>query len=201
MIKILIENSLNLNLHGILLEMCSLFQIKDKKALVGDLLEYITNRCKSVLEDYKFNKDEIEASLGGTCIDPYDQFLKTKALHAFRQKPEFNSLYEVYKRAKGQLENQKSFSLKPDRLKEKAEISLYQSLKEIVSPFKAAMKAKEYETAFALLAKLQEPLGTLFDEVKILAEDQAIRQNRLALLQEVFSYYSLLMDFSKIQIL
>jgi len=201
MIKVFIENSLSLNLRGILLEICSLFQVSDKPSLTDSLLKYITSRCKGVLEDYGFKKDEIEASLEGVCNDPYDQFLKTKALHAFRQRPEFNKLYEVYKRAKGQLEHQETFTLKPGYLKEKAETSLYQSLEEISSPFKIAMEKRDYEAAFSLLAKLQKPLATLFDEVKILADAPEVRQNRLALLQEVFSYYRQLMDFSKIQIL
>lgn len=201
LIKILIENSLSLNLHGILTEMSALFEFRDKKKLVQDLLEYVTSRCKGVLEDYEFKKDEIEASLEGLCTDPFDQFLKTKSLHAFRQRPEFNQLYEVYKRAKGQLENQETFTLKPDQLTEKAESVLYQSLKEIKEPFNTAMEKRDYERAFTLLAKLQKPLGTLFDEVKILADDLSVRQNRLALLQEVFACFSRVMDFSKIQIL
>ncbi|WP_420422211.1 glycine--tRNA ligase [Simkania sp.] len=201
LIKILIENSLSLDLHGILTEMSSLFDFHDKKGLIQDLLEYITSRSKGVLEDYGFKKDEIEASLAGLCTDPYDQFLKTKSLHAFRQRPEFNQLYEVYKRAKGQLENQEAFTLQPDQLAEKAEVALHQAFREISPPFNAAMDKRDYEGAFSLLAKLQQPLGTLFDEVKILADDPKVRQNRLALLQEVFACFSLVMDFSKIQIL
>lgn len=201
LIKILIENSLSLDLQGILTEMSSLFKYHDKKELVQDLMEYITSRSKGVLEDYGFKKDEIEASLAGLCIDPYDQFLKTKSLHAFRQRPEFTQLYEVYKRAKGQLENQETFALQSDQLVEKAEIALHQLFKEISDPFNAAMDKRDYEQAFSLLAKLQKPLGTLFDEVKILADDPKVRQNRLALLQEVFACFSKVMDFSKIQIL
>jgi glycyl-tRNA synthetase len=181
--------------------MSSLFKYHDKKELVQDLMEYITSRSKGVLEDYGFKKDEIEASLAGLCIDPYDQFLKTKSLHAFRQRPEFTQLYEVYKRAKGQLENQETFTLQSDQLVEKAEIALHQSFKEISAPFNAAMDKRDYEQAFSLLAKLQKPLGTLFDEVKILADDLKVRQSRLALLQEVFACFSKVMDFSKIQIL
>lgn len=200
-IKILIENSLSLDLTTIFHEAASLYTVSDKKLLIADLLKYITSRCKGVLEDYDFKKDEIEASLQGICINPFDQFLKTKALHHFRKRPEFNSLYEVYKRAKGQLENQKTFSLKPSDFQQRSEKALYQSLTEITPPFNKAMESRDYETAFTLLTKLQKPLADLFEEVKILADDIDVRQNRLALLQEVFGYYSKLMDFGKIQIL
>lgn len=200
-IKILIENRLSLNLKEFLLETCSILPShQSKEVLVDELLGYITGRFKSVLEEYHFKKDEVEASLEGVCIDPYDQFLKTKALHLFRKKPAFKSLYEIYKRAKGQLEDQKPLVLKPDQLKEKSELFLYQRLEKITPPFEANMKQKEYEAAFNLLITLQKPLGTLFDQVKILADEPDLRENRLALLQRVFGYFAHLMDFSQIQI-
>ena len=200
-IKILIENRLSLNLKEFLFETCSTFSShQSKEALVDELLGYITGRFKSVLEEYHFKKDEVEASLEGVCVDPYDQFLKTEALHLFRKKPAFNSLYEIYKRAKGQLEDQKPLVLRPDRLKEKSELFLYQTLEKITPPFEANMKQKEYEAAFNLLITLQKPLDTLFDQVKILSDEPDLRENRLALLQRIFGYFAHLMDFSQIQV-
>ena len=184
-IKILIENELSLDL--------SLF-IKDEA-----VLDFITARAKGTFEEYGFQKDEIEASLQGKCINPFDQFLKTKALHEFRQSAHFNSLFEVYKRAKGQIGKEKKQTLKPNLLQEKAEKTLYDSLSSIEQPFKAVITQKNYQGAFEHLAKLQSPLATLFDEVKILSDEPQIRSNRIALLQEVFSHFALLLDFGKIQ--
>jgi glycyl-tRNA synthetase len=50
-----------------------------------------------------------------------------------------------------------------------------------------------------MIAKLQAPLAKLFDSVKILSEDPKLRENRIALLQKVFSPFHQLLDFSKIQ--
>ncbi|NGX50332.1 MAG: Glycine--tRNA ligase beta subunit [Chlamydiae bacterium] len=184
-IKILIENDLNLNLEQL---------IKDP-----EILDFITKRAKGVLEEYGFQKDEIEASLQGRCSNPYDQYLKTKALHEFRQSAHFDSLFEVYKRAKGQIGKEKKHSLKPSLFKEPAEQNLYDSLSSLKKPFNALLLEKNYQSAFEQLAKLQTPLSLLFDEVKILSDEQALRSNRIALLQEVFSHFSQLLDFGKIQ--
>lgn len=184
-IKILIENQLNLDLSIL---------IKDE-----EVLDFITNRAKGVLEDYGFEKDEIEASIQGRCINPYDQYLKTKALHLFRESDHFEGLYEVYKRAKGQIGTEKKHPLKPDLFKETAEKNLYKSLSTLQDPFKKVISEGNYEGAFEHLATLRSPLRILFDEVKILADEPAIKANRIALLQEVFSHFALLLDFGKIQ--
>lgn len=184
-IRILIENQLNLDLSVV---------IKDE-----EVLNFMTARAKGVLEEYGFQKDEIEASLQGCCTNPYDQYLKTKALHLFRTTDHFEGLYEVYKRAKGQIGNEKKHPLKPNLLQEAAEKNLYESLSTLQAPFQKVISQGNYEGAFEHLSKLRSPLRTLFDEVKILADDPSVRSNRIALLQEVFSHFSLLLDFGKIQ--
>ncbi|MCB1110146.1 MAG: glycine--tRNA ligase subunit beta [Chlamydiia bacterium] len=184
-IKILIENHLSLDLRTI---------IKD-----DDAFDFITTRAKGVLEEYGFQKDEIEASLQGRCVNPYDQFLKTEALNHFRASEHFTGLFEVYKRAKGQIGSEKPHVIKPDLLKETAEKSLYDSLSSLKEPFKEVLSSRNYKGAFEQLATLKAPLASLFDEVKILADEPKIRTNRIALLQEVFSHFALLLDFSKIQ--
>ena len=82
---------------------------------------------------------------------------------------------------------------------EAAEKSLYSSLSSLKSPFKKVLSSKDYQGAFEHLSTLKTPLATLFSEVKILADEPKIRTNRIALLQEVFSHFALLLDFGKIQ--
>ncbi|MEM8727490.1 MAG: glycine--tRNA ligase subunit beta [Chlamydiota bacterium] len=184
-IKILIENRLNLDL--------SLF-IEDQ-----EVVDFITNRAKGVLKDYGFRKDEIEASVQDRRYNPYDQYAKIEALHLFRATADFEGLYEVYKRAKGQIGSEKTRSLQPKLLQETAEKNLYASLSSLEAPFKDALIARDYKRAFEHLARLRSPLSSLFDEVKILAEEPRIRSNRIALLQKVFSHFSPLLDFGKIR--
>ena len=58
---------------------------------------------------------------------------------------------------------------------------------------------RNYTKAFELMASLQKPLATLLDSVKILCDDTALKNNRIALLQEIFSRFEELLDFSKLQ--
>lgn len=183
-IKMAIENKLPLHLENYLNE---------------DVLTFVTNRSKAVFEEYGFAKDEVEASLMGLLRDPYDQYCKIETLHAFRKTPTFGKLFEVYKRAKGQLEKGTGGTFNPTLATEPAEKNLAQALTHLEKNWHSLIKQKNYQAAFEEMAKLQQPLAELFDNVKILCEDPNLRNNRLSLLHKVFAHFEELLDFSKIQ--
>ncbi len=183
-LKILVANKLSLDLSSL---------------LDGEVLTYLTSRAKGVFEDFGFAKDEVEASLMGLCKDPYDQYCKVEAFHAFRSTESFAKLFEVYKRAKGQLEKSKAGIFDPALAQEPAEKALVAALASLEKHWHNILKQKQYAQAFEEMAKLQTPLANLFDQVKILADEPNIRENRLALLHKVFAHFQELLDFSKIQ--
>ncbi len=169
-------------------------------SLCDEILNYITIRAKALFEDYGLRKDEIDASLGTLCTDPYDQLSKVRALHTFRKSDQaFNNLYEVYKRAKGQISKFNTLSLNRKLLNEPAERKLIQAIDKIDAEWETILLQRDYTRAYAALATLQSPLNELFDQVLILDEDEKIRENRIALLQKVFLFFDALLDFSKIQ--
>ncbi len=204
MIKIIIKNQFVLPLKECLLACIKNFPssiVRNRDEMIDEIFAFIINRMKTVLQDYGFHKDEIEANLAYGCNDIYDTFCRVKALHAFRKqaKDQFNSLYEVYKRAKGQLSNQHSIHLTPEYLTEPAEQQFNILIDHQEKAFQKALIMRDYNQAYALISTIQPALATLFDQVKILADDPKIRENRLALLQRVFNLFGQILDFSKIQ--
>jgi glycyl-tRNA synthetase len=197
-----IEKKCRLPLKEILKDCCSNFpQINPAKAqeILLEIEAFIINRIRSVFLDYGFEKSEIEASLFFGFTEIYDTFCKVNALHRFRKNnPQFGSLLEVYKRAKGQLADQAEYPFSEQLMKEEAEKKLDEALREIQPQFEKAIAAQDYDRAYELIALLQPPLAALFEQVKILAEDSALRNNRLGLLQRVFALFAKLVDFSKL---
>lgn len=203
-IKILIKGRYHIPLKETLLACAQHFPahlMKNKQETVEEILTFIINRIKTVFQDYGFSKDEIEASLSQGCQDIYDTFCRVKALHEFRRQgaEQFHSLYEVYKRAKGQLSGHKQTAIAQEFLIEPAEKSLNSLLDKQQPIFAEALTKGDYNQAYALIAMIQPALHTLFNEVKILADDQKVRDNRLALLRRVFNLFDEILDFSKIQ--
>ena len=204
-IKMAIQSKAYLPLREIISECCNHFPAfiqKQREQIMLDIEGFITNRIKTVFVDYGFSRDEIEASLSFGFSDIYDTFCKVQALHQFRKNSRFPLLFEVYKRAKGQLglvNNVTAQKFSTALLEENAEKSLDSMLSQMQGPFEKNVQAHDYDQAYAQIAELQPALATLFDEVKILAEDTKLRDNRIALLQRVFGLFSQLLDFSKIQ--
>ena len=206
LLKMLIQEKKKVDLRDLLTTCAASFAFlaKDSKltsTTVDEILHFITNRSKSVLEDHGFKKEEIEASLQGLCIDPYDQFCKVSALSTFRstEKKLFQDFLEVHKRARGLLEKAEPQHFQMALAKEPAEIRLAEAIECIGIQVRQEMAGGRYLQAFHHLSSLQPLLADFFDKVKIVVDDVALKQNRIALLQNVFSYFEKLLDFSKIQ--
>lgn len=173
----------------------------EKETLLNEIEAFLTSRIKTVFLDEGFKKDEIEAALSVRFNDVYDAYKKVLALKEFRESDmRFKKLFEVYKRAKGQIANQKAMVFSKELLKEVAEKNLDAVLSGMEYEFNQALEAHDYKKAYSLIAALQEPLAILFEEVKILADDKILSENRIALLQRVFDLFDKLLDFSKITI-
>lgn len=202
LIRILIQGKFRLPLNEVIQECISHFPNlqTSPKVLSEEISSFIQNRIKTVFLDYNLSKDEIEASLSSGFNDIYDIFCRIDALKTFRTRgKEFAPLYEVYKRAKGQIPEGKSLPFKSDLLKAPAERELHQTLTHVENNLKTSIQAQNYSQAYADLAALQPGLDKLFNEVRILDDNPELQQNRLALLQKVFSLFGQLVDFGKLQ--
>jgi glycyl-tRNA synthetase len=201
MIRILINGKFHLPLHQVIQSCTSHFPslALPPDEIVNEISQFITNRIKTVFLDYNLSKDEIEASLSAGFDDIYDVFCRITALHHFRKEQEFCALYEVYKRAKGQVPNGKMLPFSVAYLKASSEKELHEKLTAVEASVADAIAQHDYPKAYEQMAALQPGLAKLFDEVKILDDNPALQQNRLALLQRVFALFEQLIDFSKIQ--
>lgn len=200
-IKMLIAGKYRLPLRAVFAQCLKHFaKISDLNTILEEILQFVTNRVRTVFQDYGFTQDEIEASISFGVDDIYDMFCRVEALHQFRKSnKQFALLYEVFKRAKGQINSFHALPFEKKLLNESAEIELNKLLETSKDPFERSLSEHNYTQAYSLIAKIQPFLAKLFDEVKILAEDEKIKNNRIALLQQVFSRFSQLLDFSKIQ--
>lgn len=201
-IRILIQGRLRIPLREVIDRCLQHFPklLIPRQELLEEIWQFIQNRIKTVFLDYDLSKDEIEASLSSEVDDVYDLFCRITALHDFRKnRPEFPSLYEVYRRAKGQVPNGRPLPFSRALLKESSEEELYSALLKAETNLSRAVSSQNYPEAYAELAALQPRLAKLFEEVKILDDDPKMQQNRLALLQKVFGLFGQLVDFGKIQ--
>ena len=61
------------------------------------------------------------------------------------------------------------------------------------------MASRDYATALARIATLRAPIDRFFDEVRVMADEAAVKLNRLSLLAAVRGLFAAIADFSRIQ--
>ncbi len=200
-IKILIRGKYRLPLREVLQECFQVFHSTHQDALLKEIEAFLTNRVKTVFLDYGFTKDEIEAGLAYGFSDIYDAFCRVDALHKFRaQGDKFQPLYEVFKRAKGQVDSKVSeVRFSRQLLSENAE----------TEPTAPSMRPKTPSPCHPIprlrqglrphrppSAPPRHPLRQGQDPRRRRTD---LHVNRLALLQRVFGLFGQLLDFNKIQ--
>ena len=79
-----------------------------------------------------------------------------------------------------------------------AEKDLYQDMTSVLARVAALRKSDDYIQALLAISTLRPAVDNFFDQVLVNAPDQAVRQNRLALLGQLFSEVSSIADFSEI---
>lgn len=197
-IRILIEHKIHLPLDQ-MIEVCAAhFELNIDENALNQLKLFVESRMKTVLTQYELRADEIQAVLNQKNLDIYDLYLRAKALHVFKSEKQFEPFMEVFKRAKGQLNISVNQGVDPALFHEECEKDLYHYLLTIEEEFLESLDEHQYEASFFLLSSLQPHLAKLFNEVKILCDNDKVRMNRIALLHQVMSLFNRLLDFTQV---
>ena len=141
--------------------------------------------------------DEAETGSVRVLVDPLDAADRVAALHRVRgeSREDFEAVASAFKRARNILsEQQPAPKVDPALFENDAERALHRA---VVS---AASAAGDDETRLRGLAELRKPVDRFFDDVLVMAEDPALRGNRLALLRDTLSLFYRIADISKLEL-
>ena len=174
---------------------------------VNDVFDYIMARLRAEYEqgddqNTGFTPQQINAVLSTRPTKPLDFEQRLKAVAAFSQRPEADSLAAANKRIgnllkKVDVDIQQSVDSK--LFTEDSEVQLYQELEQILPQVDKHSAAADYQAVLSTLASLHEKVDAYFDNVMVMADDQAVRFNRLALLQQLRAAFLQVADISQLQ--
>ncbi|MDA7991038.1 MAG: glycine--tRNA ligase subunit beta, partial [Gammaproteobacteria bacterium] len=85
------------------------------------------------------------------------------------------------------------------KLIEKAELRLADSLEQTGAHAERCFAAGKYDDGLAALSKLRQPVDAFFDEVLVMAPDENLRKNRLALLRRIRNLFLAAADISHLR--
>jgi len=202
-LRILIEGELDLSLPALLEQAAAQFEPALRAdAAVETVLSFILDRLRGYYLDQGVRPDTYDAVLECRPARPLDFDRRVRAVGAFRELPEAASLAAANKRIRNilrKVETTLPFEVRIDLLVEDAEQALAARLAELSSEVTPLMETGLYGEALNRLAGLREPVDAFFDQVLVMAEDAALRDNRIALLNELSSLFLRVADFSRLQ--
>ena len=200
-LKIILDHRLNLSL-GALIALSLESHGRPSENTAGELAQFFEGRLRFLFEEMGFAYDCVNAALAAGFDNPVDLLERLRAIQAMRQEPDFLSLASNFKRVVNILEQAEKLNVavNPDLFADPAENALYESYQNVRPEVEAAGLNHDYGTALRALASMRGVVDEFFNRVMVMAEDAAIRANRIALLESVSRLFSGLADISKIVI-
>ncbi|MDX5333638.1 MAG: glycine--tRNA ligase subunit beta [Gammaproteobacteria bacterium] len=174
----------------------------DAKQAVGETFDYILERLKAYYTDRGIAGDVIDAVMAQRPTRPLDFDQRVRAVEAFRQLPEAASLAAANKRIQNilkKVEGEPATTIDRGLLQEPAEAELADRLAALSEAVAPDFANGDYAAGLTKLAALREAVDRFFDEVMVMAEDEALRNNRIALLNTLGGLFLRTADLSRLQ--
>ena len=200
-LRLMVEKSLALDLRELLAKASELHgdNINSASDTVDAAFAYMVERFRAWYEEDKIDAEVFLAVQAKQLSQPLDIHSRVQAVNAFRQLPEAQALAAANKRVSNILAKSDSNgndTINTALLQESAEIALAEQLQAKSAEVAPLFAANDYTATLAALASLREPVDTFFDAVMVNADDEALRNNRLALLTQLRNLFLQVADIS-----
>lgn len=169
----------------------------DTDAVRRDIIEFFITRTKVMMRDAGNSIDAIDAVLSAGIQEPVELINRVSALEAARsQQPEvFEDLATAYARANNLCDSKLGTEVNEGLLSE-VEQALVRAVGQAESNVASALENNNYAAALSELAALRKPIDLFFENTMVMDEDQALRENRLRLLNSFVAVFANVADFA-----
>ena len=187
-LRIVTELSLPLDLETLVSKAIDVYGDKLTSAETqSQVVDFVLGRFTALLQDQAIAIDVIQAVAARRPTKPADYLARVHAVDKFRALEEAEALAAANKRvanilAKQNVEVTDTVNIDESLLAEEAEKALYVELKAAQKEVDIAVPSQDYTRILTALATLRNVIDNFFDNVMVMADDEAVKNNRLALL-------------------
>ena len=175
-----------------------LMPIQAGETVLVDVLSFVRDRLYAWLRDQGLPHDVVAAVLAEQAHDPYRAAAAARELAALTQAPDWSDVFTAYARCKRIVRAlPETYALAPEHYTEEATRGLYDTWQ--MANGKWQIASGEVSVLAEVLRDLQAPINRFFTDVLVMAEDPAVRQARLALLQRIAALPDGIADLSQLQ--
>ena len=170
----------------------------------AQVLDFLLDRAKFMFrEREKFGYDEVNAVFQAGADDLVDARKRLIALKAIRKSKNFEPLAVSFKRIRNILDKsnykrEEAQGIQSDLFEHAAERELHAAVKAAASKVQSDKGAGKYQEALEVIAGLRKAVDDFFEQVMVMAENEAVRKNRLSLLSEILKEFTTIADFSEL---
>lgn len=187
-LRIVTELSLPLDLETLVSKAIDVYGDKLTNAETQtQVVDFVLGRFNALLQDQAIAIDVIQAVAARRPTKPSDYLARVHAVDKFKALEEAEALAAANKRvanilAKQNVEVTATVNIDESLLAEDAEKALYVELKAAQKEVEIAVPSQDYTRILTTLATLRNVIDNFFDNVMVMADDEAVKHNRLALL-------------------
>lgn len=163
-----------------------------------DVVEFIRLRLVNMLTGRGFPADVVEAVLAARFDEPVDAVARVQALAELKAAADFEPLAIAFKRVGNIIKDGVEAEVKEELFEAECENALLQAVSEARQTVNVQVAAGDYVGALQTVAGLRQPVDAFFDGVMVMAEEEQVRTNRLALLTQVAELFADIADFTRI---
>lgn len=199
-LRIIIERELPLDLQTCCQWAEDNFTVLTEQNTAATVVDYMLERFRAHYDEQGIGAEVFLAVHARRPTKPLDFDRRVKAVEAFRQLPEALALAGANKRVSNILTKQGGDTVgetvDKNLLQDQAEQALAEHISQQADKVLPLFEQGNYAAALTSLASLREPVDKFFDDVMVMAEDEAIRHNRLAMLNQLRNLFLRVADIS-----
>ena len=201
-LRIIVEKNLSLDLEDLVKKSAALFGDKlTNQNVVADVVDFMLGRFRAWYQDEGIAVDVIQAVLARRPTRPADFDARVRAVSHFRTLDSAEALAAANKRVSNILAKADAAigEINLTACVEPAEKALAEAVLVLRTEVQPLIAQSDYTAVLDKLANLRAPVDSFFDNVMVNAEDPALRQNRLAILNTLQGLFLQVADISVLQ--
>lgn len=167
----------------------------NEDGLIQSVLDFFRQRMRGMLIEQGVRHDLVEAVIGVGVEDVAGVFARAEALAAFSESPEFEALVTAHERAANLASKGDTDEISAELFQTDAERDLFAQIGVVRERLDVLVAAERWSDALAELAGLRPYVDRLFEDVMVMAPEEDLRRNRLALLRRTVKLFEVVADF------
>jgi len=205
-LRILIEKNLDLDLQSLIAHAMNQHQFTEQQAAKAtqEVINYLLDRFDAWYSDDRIAPEVIHSVRANQITRPVDFDRRVRAVHRFVDHDACASLASANKRVSNILtknaDQVPNTGVDVSLLVEAQEKALATALESAQKSVQPLFDQADYQGALSQLANLKEVVDPFFDHVMVMADDEAVRRNRLALLNQLRNLFLQVADISLLSV-